>query len=220
MPEVQWYYESNGQQAGPTNWDALLLGLKLGKISEDTRVWAPHLTEWTSLGTCMRLQNSVVSAPPVTVPAPEKEKTAPKSNRIIMVIISLFILYGLGTWGKSVLPSLGMSAGTKRTNIAWDAVKGNLRSPSTARWEKWNSWDLKKYEAYVYHFELDSQNGFGAMIRGHGFAFIYKSKSTGEWKVGPDVSVTNDLGYLTSDQYVDLVISSNLSSVKEDLVPK
>lgn len=56
MNDQQWYYESNGEQAGPISWDGLMVGIKMGKVTPETRVWAAHLHEWTTLGDCIRGQ--------------------------------------------------------------------------------------------------------------------------------------------------------------------
>ena len=53
MNDQQWYYESNGEQAGPISWDRLMVGIKIGKVTTETRVWASHLSEWTKLGECI-----------------------------------------------------------------------------------------------------------------------------------------------------------------------
>ena len=58
MNDQQWYYECNGEQAGPISWDGLMAGIKMGKVTPETRVWASHLSEWTSLGECIRGRTS------------------------------------------------------------------------------------------------------------------------------------------------------------------
>lgn len=53
MTSEIWYYENGGSQLGPKSWESLLIGLRLGKLTEETKVWAPHLSEWTPIGLCM-----------------------------------------------------------------------------------------------------------------------------------------------------------------------
>lgn len=64
MNDQKWYYESNGEQAGPISWDGLMVGLKQGTISSETRVWASHLSEWTPLGECSQTPSSALLPSP------------------------------------------------------------------------------------------------------------------------------------------------------------
>jgi hypothetical protein len=57
----QWYYESNGVQAGPISWDGLMAGIKMGQVTPETRVWSSHLAEWTPLSECIRGQTNYQS---------------------------------------------------------------------------------------------------------------------------------------------------------------
>jgi len=59
MPDLQWYYELNGQQAGPVSWDQLDSWLKEEKIQKSTLVWATHLSEWTPISIVAGTQKSL-----------------------------------------------------------------------------------------------------------------------------------------------------------------
>lgn len=77
MNDSQWYYERDGKQAGPISWEGLMAGLKMGRITSDTRVWASHLPEWIPLAECMR-KEAPSALPPPTSPSfskPSKSKT-------------------------------------------------------------------------------------------------------------------------------------------------
>lgn len=67
MNGQQWFYESNGQPAGPIGWDALMVGVRQGTVTPETRVWSSHLSEWTLLGEIMR----VPRVPAPLAPPPE-----------------------------------------------------------------------------------------------------------------------------------------------------
>ncbi len=62
MNDQQWYYESNGGHVGPISWDRLIVGLKLGKINQETLVWASHLPGWIRLLECQENQEKVQTA--------------------------------------------------------------------------------------------------------------------------------------------------------------
>jgi len=66
MPDLQWYYELNGQQAGPVSWDQLDSWLKEEKIQKSTLVWATHLSEWTPISIVAGTQKSLAPILPVS----------------------------------------------------------------------------------------------------------------------------------------------------------
>jgi len=90
MNDQQWYYESNGEQAGPISWDALMVGIKMGKLTSETRVWASHLPEWTALGQC--IQRGTQPAIPSTS---SFSSVRPKKRLSALTVIMGIVLAGI-----------------------------------------------------------------------------------------------------------------------------
>ncbi|MDE3032113.1 MAG: DUF4339 domain-containing protein [Acidobacteriota bacterium] len=93
MSDSQWFYESNGQQAGPISWESLMVGLKQGTVTRETLVWSQHLKEWTPLSQVLKKTEAPVAPPPVSRPAFQTEvnadpATTRKPRRSMMRILA------------------------------------------------------------------------------------------------------------------------------------
>ena len=95
MSDQQWYYESNGAQAGPISWDGLMTGIKMGKVTEETRVWATHLSEWTPLGECIRARSSAPLPPLSNIHQTKSEKQRWTPLRLIGTTIGVLVLLSI-----------------------------------------------------------------------------------------------------------------------------
>jgi len=87
MNDHQWYYESNGEQAGPISWDGLMVGIKMGKVTPETRVWAAHLPEWTTLDQCIQRGAQPV-VPPTTTLSPAHST---KKLSVVTVVLGIVL---------------------------------------------------------------------------------------------------------------------------------
>lgn len=99
MNTQQWYYESNGQQAGPISWEGLMSGLNQGTISPETLVWAAHLSEWMPIRQAMQPQGVAPTLVPTQVkpviPIPlKKSAPAPAYIRILAGFSVLLMIVG------------------------------------------------------------------------------------------------------------------------------
>ena len=92
MSDQQWYYESNGAQAGPISWDGLMVGIKMGKVTHETRVWSSHLTEWTSLGDCIQKQSTAILPPSADFHPSQPNKNRFTPLRLITSAVGILIL--------------------------------------------------------------------------------------------------------------------------------
>jgi len=61
---MNWYYVSQGQQAGPVTQEELLALVREGKISEETLVWREGMPNWTAF------HQAGLSTAPVPMPPP------------------------------------------------------------------------------------------------------------------------------------------------------
>lgn len=109
MSDQQWYYESNGGQAGPISWDGLMVGLKMGKVTHETRVWSSHLTEWTSLGECIQKQSTAVLPPSANSHPSQSAKNRFTPLRVIGITIGALILLSI------VVPAVSHQWGNAET---------------------------------------------------------------------------------------------------------
>ena len=62
--QVQYFYATNGQQAGPVNYDALKSLFGNRTINANTLIWKQGMTNWISLQNVPELQNLLGSVPP------------------------------------------------------------------------------------------------------------------------------------------------------------
>ena len=70
---------------------------------------------------------------------------------------------------------LTMSEKTGYQLLSQDTIKSILKSPSTAKFPRITDWKFKKeFEKVIIQSYVDSQNGFGAMIRSE-FQFIIEN---------------------------------------------
>ena len=63
MNDSQWYYESNGQQAGPVTKDAIIAAIRTGRVIPGTRVWRVGLADWQSWESLPELVNGTTPRP-------------------------------------------------------------------------------------------------------------------------------------------------------------
>jgi len=93
MNEQQWFYEANGEQAGPVSWESLMSGLHDGSIDETTQVWAAHLPDWTPLGQCLPVsQPPVMPATPAAPTWSLSHMIATPLGRIVAGVLGLILL--------------------------------------------------------------------------------------------------------------------------------
>jgi uncharacterized RDD family membrane protein YckC len=76
---MNWYYVSQGQQAGPVTQEELLALVREGKISEETLVWREGMPNWTAFH-----QANITATPPNT-PPPLQPPPAPNPNEALCV---------------------------------------------------------------------------------------------------------------------------------------
>jgi len=100
----QWYYECNGEQAGPISWDGLMAGIKMGKVTPETRVWASHLSEWTKLLVCMQNNSTPPCLPPQINPQEIRQDQFYQTEFILLekeqIIIDGVMTYHKSTFGN------------------------------------------------------------------------------------------------------------------------
>jgi uncharacterized RDD family membrane protein YckC len=77
---MNWYYVSQGQQAGPVTQEELLALVREGKISEETLVWREGMPNWTAFH-----QANIPTTPPVTPPPSFQPPPAPNPNEALCV---------------------------------------------------------------------------------------------------------------------------------------
>jgi uncharacterized RDD family membrane protein YckC len=76
---MNWYYVSQGQQAGPVTQEELLALVREGKISEETLVWQEGMPNWTAFH-----QANITAAPP-NAPPSFQPPPAPNPNEALCV---------------------------------------------------------------------------------------------------------------------------------------
>lgn len=115
MNDQQWYYESNGEQAGPISWDGLMAGIKMGMVTPETRVRPTPLSEWTPLGECILHRSNATLHPPQMVQStngdlgvqiPTRRTITAKQGWIIIAVV-LAVVIGIGA---AVAPSSSHSS--------------------------------------------------------------------------------------------------------------
>ena len=77
---MNWYYVSQGQQAGPVTQEELLALVREGKISEETLVWREGMPNWTAFH-----QANIPTTLPNTPPPPFQPPPAPNPNEALCV---------------------------------------------------------------------------------------------------------------------------------------
>jgi uncharacterized RDD family membrane protein YckC len=71
-----WWYASGEESVGPVGVDALRELAKQGRISQETLVWGPGLTEWGPLGAISELVAAVFPPPPLPGARRSAQETA------------------------------------------------------------------------------------------------------------------------------------------------
>jgi hypothetical protein len=153
MNYQQWFYESNGQQAGPISWSALLVGLKQGVLTPETLVWSEGLPGWVPLVQVMGSPGSLDAVPPLASssqlssfgsapvpptfeaggPSQSVEKPRPGVGRWLLRIAGVLILLALlvgflqGFFSKQV--PFSDSKPVRNAPVPTDS---NLATPETA----------------------------------------------------------------------------------------
>jgi hypothetical protein len=64
---MDWYYASNGQQAGPVSQEELAELFRNGTVKPFDLVWNETMAEWTPIG---KMTDFALSSPPAPAPAP------------------------------------------------------------------------------------------------------------------------------------------------------
>lgn len=67
---MEWYYASNGQQAGPVSQEALAEMFRNGTVKSTDLVWSESLTEWTPIGKVPAFASAAPAPAPADAPPP------------------------------------------------------------------------------------------------------------------------------------------------------
>jgi len=103
---TQWYYEHNGNEAGPMPWSALERLLDSGFLDESTRVWKSGWKDWRSIGSVMAENEGGLGKPtrkrkqPVRQVDPKAAEKQKIRNSILIAVGSLVMVLfvGGGLW--------------------------------------------------------------------------------------------------------------------------
>ena len=68
-PPPMWYVAENGQSVGPFSAEQLSQAVRGGRVTAETLVWAPHVTNWTKAGEVGDLR--MIFGPPAPPPLPQ-----------------------------------------------------------------------------------------------------------------------------------------------------
>jgi hypothetical protein len=109
----QWYYEHNGNEAGPLPWTALEQLLDSGFLDESTRIWKSGWKDWRSIGSVLD-EKKYATATPTRKRKPMPRAVGPKvakrqkvRNSILLAVgsLALILLVGGGLWQLLSPPS-------------------------------------------------------------------------------------------------------------------
>jgi len=103
---AQWYYEHNGNEAGPMPWSALERLLDIGFLDDSTRIWKSGWEDWRSIGSVMAAKEGVTGKRTRKRKEPARQKDAESAdnrnvrNSILIALGSLVlvVLVGAGVW--------------------------------------------------------------------------------------------------------------------------
>ncbi len=99
--QIEWYYESNGEQHGPVNHATVQQLIEHDVITADTQVWKAGLEDWqiasqTELATLLKpAQARPVTPPPLTtqtIPISQAERAAKKLNDSFIMLTTASLL--------------------------------------------------------------------------------------------------------------------------------
>lgn len=131
----QWYYEHNGNEAGPMPWSALEQLLDSGFLDESTRIWKSGWKDWRSIGSVLDENKDEAGTParkrkPLPRPVdPEVVKRQKVRNSILLAVgsLALILLVGGGLWELLSPPSRSESTTAGEGGGVAAAAAGNAR---------------------------------------------------------------------------------------------
>jgi hypothetical protein len=81
-----------------------------------------------------------------------------------------------------------------KLDVAWSGLMGHIKTPSTAKMQSYNKYDVEDRDATIYDFIFDAQNDFGAMLRARGQVLVYREINSNRFVSNEQFVTINDPG--------------------------
>lgn len=178
---MNYFIQQGGQTIGPYDGNQIIDLLRSHQVSMSDLCSPEGMDYWQPLGNMIDpAQLAAPVAAPVAAP-PAKRTTNALGCTALVLFLAVVVVVVIAKFGGSGTGDLG----GQEERAPWNAGKGfvlkSLKAPSTAKFPGayesnvgWQSAGADRWQVWGY---VDSQNGFGAMIRNEWKAVVEKRGS-------------------------------------------